>query len=158
MLCQPRPEPIARKQKAIVPVPPPQKIGKKRRRARGSSSSGDPTSTGELALAKALKSSKKFSSWSSGLSLAEKASAANIGTHRGKKLLPHTGVSDAGMTSKALDLFRSASSASKDEATAPAPRQKCPRKFPPKTSRKSSDVPPMKGTSIQRCSIPFYFL
>jgi hypothetical protein len=90
VLCQPCPEPIACKQKAIVPVPPPRKIGKKQRHARGSSSSGDPNSTGELALAKALKSSKKFSSWSSGLSLAEKASAANIGTHRGKKVVaPH---------------------------------------------------------------------
>jgi hypothetical protein len=44
VLYQPRPERIAFKRKAAVPLPPPQKIDKKRRRARGSSSSGDPTS------------------------------------------------------------------------------------------------------------------
>jgi hypothetical protein len=64
------------------------------------------------------------------------------------------------MTSKALDLFRFASSTFEDEDAAPmpAPHQRHPRKSLPKTFRKPSNVPPMKGTSILSCSIPFYFL
>jgi hypothetical protein len=75
------------------------------------------------------------------------------------KALPLTGVSGVGMTSKVLDLFRSTLSASEDEAAMHVlvPHQKRPQKSPPKSSRKSSDVPPEKGTSIQRYSIPFYF-
>jgi hypothetical protein len=63
------------------------------------------------------------------------------------------------MTSKVLDLFRSALSTSEDEAATHVlvPHQKHPQKSPPKSSQKSSDVPPKKGTSIQRYSIPFYF-
>jgi hypothetical protein len=97
-----------------------------------SSHSGDQASAHKLALARALKPSKKFSSGSSGLSLAEKASAAHVWIRGGKKSLPRLGVSGAGMSSKALDLFGSGSSASKDEAAVPAPRRKRPLKSPPK--------------------------
>jgi hypothetical protein len=88
---------------------------------KGSSRSGDQASTQELALAKAVKPSKKFSSGSSGLSLAEKASTTKGGIHGGKMSLPRTSVSGTGTTPKVLDVFGSASSASKDEADAPAP-------------------------------------
>jgi hypothetical protein len=108
-----------------------------------------------LALAKALKLSKKFSSRSSSLSLIEKASAAKVGIQGGKKSLPCTGVSVARMTQKVLDLFRSASSAFEDETAEHAPYQKRPQKSPSKTSQKYFDVPPVKGTSIQRRSIHF---
>jgi hypothetical protein len=113
-------------------VPPPQTAGKKRRRTRESSHSGDQTSTQELALAKALKPSKKFSSRGSGLSLIEKASTVKVRNDGGKASLPRTGVSGVGMTSKALDLFESASPASEDEVAAPAPvpHQKHPQKSP----------------------------
>jgi hypothetical protein len=90
MLCQPRLEPIVCKWKAAAPVPPPQKTGKKWWHARGSPRSWGHTSTQELALAKALKSRKKFSLGSSGLILAEKASATNVGIHGGKEVVaPH---------------------------------------------------------------------
>jgi hypothetical protein len=123
-------------------------------------SSRDQSSTQELTLAMALKLSMVFSSGSSGLSHAEKASTAKVGIHRGKKLLPHKGMSGAGTTPKVLDLFGSTSSSSEDEAIAPAlvPHRKHRRKSPPKTFRMPYDVPPVKGTSIQRCSISFYFL
>jgi hypothetical protein len=92
MLCWPCPEPIVHKQKAAIPllaaVPPTPETGKKWRRAKGSSHSGDQISAHELALAKALKPSKKFSLGSSGLSLTNKASAAKGGIHRGKTSLP----------------------------------------------------------------------
>jgi hypothetical protein len=79
-------------------------------------------------LAKALKPSKKFSSGSSDLSLAEKASIAHVGIHSGKRSSPQTGVSGVGTRSKALDMFGSGSSASKDEAAAPVPHRKRPQK------------------------------
>jgi hypothetical protein len=83
------------------------------------------------ALAKALKPRKKFRSGSSGLSLAEKASAAKVGVHKGKESLP--GVSGVGMTSKALDLFGSTSSASEDETIGPTPTlNKTSSEFSPK--------------------------
>jgi hypothetical protein len=85
------------------------------------SHSGDQTSAQELALDKALKPSKKFSSGSLGLSLAEKASAAKGRLHEGETSLPRAIMGGTGTTPKVLDLFRSASSTSKDEATAPAP-------------------------------------
>jgi hypothetical protein len=88
-----------------------------------SSRSGDQASAQELALAKALKLKKKFSSGSSGLSLTEKASATHIGIREGKRSLPQTDVSGAGMSSKALDLFRSGSFAYKNEVVAPVPCQ-----------------------------------
>jgi hypothetical protein len=50
----------------------------------GSSHSGDQTSAQELALAKALKLSKKFSLGRLGLSLTEKTFAAKGGIHGGK--------------------------------------------------------------------------
>jgi hypothetical protein len=78
-------------------------------------------------LVRALKPSKKFSLGSSGHSHAEKSSAANVGIHGGKKLLPRMGLSGAGTSSKALDLFRSGSSASEHAATAPACHRKHPR-------------------------------
>jgi hypothetical protein len=82
-----------------------------------------------------------------------------LGSTGEKKLLPHTGVNGVGTTSKVLDLFGSSSSGSKDEAATPVhvPHRKRPQKLPLKTSRKSSNVPPVKGISIQGCSIPFYF-
>jgi hypothetical protein len=100
-----------------------------------SSCSGDQTSSQELALTKALKPNKKLRSGSSGLSHTEKASAINVGSCGGKKSLPRTGVSGAGMTSKALDLFGPASSTSEDKAVMPvlAPHQKRPQKSPLKT-------------------------
>jgi hypothetical protein len=98
---------------------------------RGPSRSGDQTSAQEVALAKALKPRKKFRSGSSGLSLAEKASAAKVGVHKGKESLP--GVSGVGMTSKALDLFGSTSSASEDETIGPTPTlNKTSSEFSPK--------------------------
>jgi hypothetical protein len=127
---------------------------------KGSSCSGDQTSAQELALAKALKPSKKFSSGSSGLSLAEKASTAKGGIHMGKTSLPRTSVGSVGTTPKALDLFGSVSSASEDEAVAPVhvPRRKRPQKSPLKTARKSSDVSPMKGSSVRGCSIHLFYV
>jgi hypothetical protein len=111
-------------------------------------------------LTRALKPSKKFSSGSSGLSLAKKASVANVRMHGGKKSLPWMSVSGAGTTSKVLDLFGYASSTSEDEAAAPAPTPRWNHlwKSPLKTSRKPSDVPSVKGTSIPSCSIPFIFV
>jgi hypothetical protein len=94
---------------------------------KGSSRSGDQTSAQELALAKALKPSKKFSSWSLGLNLVEKAFPSKGGIHGGKISLPCTSVTGVGTTPKELDLFGSSPSASEDEAAAPAPvpHQKC---------------------------------
>jgi hypothetical protein len=136
-------------------VPPPQKTGQKQRRARGLSRSRDQTSAQELALAKALKQSKKPISGSSGLNPAEKASTAKGGIREGKKPLPHT-------APKALYLFGSASSSSKDEAAAPAPTptpcQKRPRRSPPKFSQKSSNAPPVKGMFIGRWSIHLFYV
>jgi hypothetical protein len=111
-------------------------------------------------LAKALKPSKKFSLGSSGLSLAEKASTAKGGIHRGKTSLPRTSVGSMGMTPKALDLFGSVSSASEDEVVAPVhvPRQNRPQKSPPKTARKSSNVSPTKGSSVQGYSIHLFYV
>jgi hypothetical protein len=65
-----------------------------------------------------------------------------------------------GTTPKVLDLFEYASSASEDEAAAPVhvPRQKRPQKSPLKTAWKTSDVPPMKGTSVWRCSIHLFYV
>jgi hypothetical protein len=126
VLYLPRQEPIVHKRKtdvllpALALVPPPQKIDQKRRRTKGLSRSGDQTSAQELALAKALKLSKKFSSGSSGFSLTEKASASKGGVHRGKTSLPHANVGGAVTTPKALDLFGIASSTSEGEAAAPA--------------------------------------
>jgi hypothetical protein len=113
-----------------------------------------------LVLAKALKLSKKFSSLSSELSLAEKASAAKVGIHRGKTSLLHTSVGSAGMTPKMLDLFGSASSSSEDEAAAPmrVPHRKRPRKSPPKIARKSSDVSPGEGMSVRVRSIHLFYV
>jgi hypothetical protein len=55
------------------------------------------------------------------------------------------------MTSNALDLFGSFSSTSEDETAGPALvlHRKCPQRSPLKISRKSSDVPPTKGASIE---------
>jgi hypothetical protein len=115
----------------------------------------------ELVQAKALKPSKKFSSGSSRLSLTEKASTTKVGIHGGKTSLPCNDVSGAGKAPKALDVFGSALSTSKDETIVPAPvtRRKRPRKSPPpKTIWKSSDVPPMKGASVWRCSIHLFYV
>jgi hypothetical protein len=68
---------------------------KKRRCAKGSSNSGDHTSTQELTLAKPLKPSKKFVSQSSRLSSAEKASSTNVKVIGGKTSLTSTGGSGA---------------------------------------------------------------
>jgi hypothetical protein len=150
VLYQPHPEPIVLKRKIVVP--PPQKTGQKWTRASGSSCSGDQAPTKELALATALKPSKKFIPGSSRRSLTEKASATKDGIHVGKKSLPHT-------VAKAWDLFGYASNG---EAAAPTPMpvpcRKRPRKSLPKASRKSSDAAPMKGTSIWRRPIHLFYI
>jgi hypothetical protein len=166
VLYRPRQESIVHKRKigVLLPapalVPPPQKFDQKRRRTKGLSRSEDQTSTQELALAKALKPSKKFSLGSSGLSLTEKASASKGGVHGGKTSLPNANVGGTVMTPKALDLFGFASSTSEGEAAAPAhvPHWKRPHKSSPKTIQKSSDVPIAKGTSVRKRSIRLFYV
>jgi hypothetical protein len=121
---------------------------------------GDQTSAQELALAKALKSSKKFNSGSLGLSLTEKASATKGGILKGKMSLPRTSVSEAGATLKVLDLFGYVSSTSEGEVAAPTPvpRRKRPQKSPLKIAWKTSDVAPAKGTFVWMCSISLFYV
>jgi hypothetical protein len=62
LLYQPRPKPIVQKRKssAKAPAPTPRKASKKLRREKGSSHSRTQKSAQELALARPLKTSKKF--------------------------------------------------------------------------------------------------
>jgi hypothetical protein len=114
-----------------------------------SSHSRDQTSVQELALAKALKPSKKFSSGSSGLSPIEKAAATNVKAGRGKISSTSTGFGGADQALKALDLFDSGSSASHAEAATPLPCHKHPWKSPPlKGALKTFDAPTGKGMSM----------
>jgi hypothetical protein len=108
VLCQPRSEPIMHKWKssATVSAPTPKKATAKRRRASGSSRTGDGASAKELSLAKQLKRSKKFASHSPG------PSSAGVG---------HT----TQAPTCALDLFDSGSSASDAKPADPVPAQKC---------------------------------
>jgi hypothetical protein len=95
---------------------------------RGHPVRGDQTSAQELVLAKPLKASQKLSLQSSGLSIIEKTSSANVKISRGRASSTSTG--GGGLVqapTHALDLFDLGSSASGDEAAAPMPRQKCPR-------------------------------
>jgi hypothetical protein len=102
-------------------------------------------------MAKPLKQSKKFSLQSSGLSLTEKASSANVKISWGRT--SSTSVGGGGVCwapVQALDLFDLGSSASDGEAATDKPRRKCPRKsLPPKVVPKPSDAPAAKGTSAR---------
>jgi hypothetical protein len=81
-LCQPRPEPAGRKHKLksseTTTAPAARKASIKRGCGRKSVRSKTRTSAQELALAKPLGRSKKFTAKSSGLGVAEKASLARI--------------------------------------------------------------------------------
>jgi hypothetical protein len=95
---------------------------------KGSSHSGDQTSTQELALAEPLKQSKKFISHSSGPS--------SIG-----------GSGAAQAPARALDLSDSGSSASDGETANPTPPRKCPQKSTiPNDVPKPFESPTVKGT------------
>jgi hypothetical protein len=89
----------------------------------GASHSMGQTSTQELVLAKCLKQSKKFISQSLRLSITEKTSSANIKiSGGGGGVMTSTGGGGAAQPlTRMLDLFESGSSASDDEAAAPAP-------------------------------------
>jgi hypothetical protein len=108
----------------------------------------------ELALAMALKPSKKFNSGSSGLSLTEKASTTKVKTSEGKASSTSACVIGASKALKVLDLFGSGSSAFDGEAVAPTPRRKRLQKSHPlKTVRRSSGAPATKRTSAWRCAL-----
>jgi hypothetical protein len=96
-----------------------------------------------------MKPSIKFSSQSSGLSIMEKTSSANVKISRGRTSSTSTG--EGGLVrapSHVLDLFNSGSSASSDEAVAPLQRRKRPQKSPPpKVVPKPSSAPATKGIS-----------
>jgi hypothetical protein len=98
------------------------------------------TSTLEFALAKPVKCSKKFVVKSSGLSIAEKATAATVRVANKKTYSASTGGS--GMTrasTRVLDLFGLGSSVSDDETTLREPPHKRARKFPlPKVAPKGN--------------------
>jgi hypothetical protein len=105
----------------------PEKATEKRKHVKGSSRLGDETSTQVLALAKPLKPSKKFSSQSSGHSIIEKTSSANLKISRCKTFSTSTGWGGSGRASaRTLDLFDSGLSASGGEDAAPMPRRKRP--------------------------------
>jgi hypothetical protein len=151
-----RPEPIAhapRKQKVVAAVqaPVPNKATEKRKCMKGSSRSGHQTSAQELALAKPLKQSRKFSSQSSGLSIIEKLPPRMLKLAGGKTSSTSAGGGGAGRDlSCALDLFDSGSSASNGEVLTPVPHRKHPQKSPPsKAILKPSNTPTAKGTSVQ---------
>jgi hypothetical protein len=129
----------------------PKKDAEKWKYAKGSSCSGDQTSTQKLALAKPLKQSRKFGSLSSRLSVTEKTSSANVKISGGKTSLTSTGGGGAGWAPMcALDLFDSDSSTSDGKVVAHVPHRKHPRKSPlPKPIPKPSDAPVAKGTSAQ---------
>jgi hypothetical protein len=122
VLCQPHPEPIVQKHKPAVaaPAPAPRKTLEKWKHVRGLSQSGTQTSMQELALAKTVRPSKKFTIQSSWLSIAEKTSSANVKGAGKKTSSASAGGSDATHTwTHILDLFDSSSSASDSEPTAP---------------------------------------
>jgi hypothetical protein len=85
MLCQPHLEPIPIKRKATATslASALQKTDQKWRCTKVLFHSGDQTSAQKLALAKALKPSRKFSLGSSGLSLSKKATTAKVKTSTG---------------------------------------------------------------------------
>jgi hypothetical protein len=88
---------------------------------KASSHSMDQTSVQELALAKPLKQRKKFSSQTSGLSIIEKTSSANVKIRRAKMSSTSAGGGGGGRAPNTLDLYDSGSSAFDGEATAPMP-------------------------------------
>jgi hypothetical protein len=98
VLCQPRPEPIARKRKsaAAAPVPGMSKTSGKWGHGRKLSLSETQTSAQELALVKPIKRSNKFAAKSSRLSPAENASVAGVKVASKKASSTSTGGS--GMT------------------------------------------------------------
>jgi hypothetical protein len=111
-LCQARPEPAGHKRKIrspdVVKAPMSKRTSRTRGRGRKSVHTETRTSAQELVLAKPLGQSKKISTKSSGLGIAEKASLKGPSAAGGKP-------------KKALNLFGDDSSASDDE-TAPSSR------------------------------------
>jgi hypothetical protein len=99
---------------------------------KGSSRSGDQTSVQELAMAKALKPSKKIILGSSELSVTEKVSTEKVKISGEKAPSTSAGVGCVGKALKALDLFGSSSSASDDEVAASTPHWKRLRKSAPR--------------------------
>jgi hypothetical protein len=94
---------------------------------KGSSRLGDETSTQVLVLTKPLKPGKKFSSQSSGHSIIEKTSSANLKISRGKTFSTSTGWGGSGRAPAwTLDLFDSGWSTSGGEDAAPMPHRKRP--------------------------------
>jgi hypothetical protein len=101
------------KSAAAVSAPIAKKVSEKRRRARGLSNSGTQTSMQELALAKPIKTSKKFVVQSSGLSIVEKAFPVGAKIAGKRTSFGSAGGSDAARASgRVLDLFDLGSSAS----------------------------------------------
>jgi hypothetical protein len=149
---------MKRKAAATVQASAPKKTTKKQKRMKGSSRLADRTSAQELALAKPLKHSQKFSSQPLGLGITKKTSSMNVKISGGKTSMTSTG---GGGVDRAptctLVLFDSGSSASDGEAAAPVPRRKCPWKSPPlKAIPKPSNVPTVKGTSAQSFTFHLY--
>jgi hypothetical protein len=111
----------------VAQAPALKKATEKWKHAKGSSCSRDQTSAQELALAKPLKQRRKFVSQSSGLSITEKTSFANVKISGAKTSLTSVGGGGEGQAlAHALDLFDSDSSASDGEVAAPVPHRKRP--------------------------------